>query len=171
MGDRKAETPVITREFIAENHPDIAQAFVAEGVASVDLTAARAEAAEAERNRIKAVQAQLLPGHEALIATLMFDGKTTGEQAAVQVLKAEREAGGTALAQLKAGAPAPAPAAIVEEPTPSAGNDSLPIEDRCKAEWDKDAKLRDEFGTLETYTAYMRANSEGRIKVLSKRAD
>ncbi len=47
--------------------------------------------AESERARIKSVEEQLIPGHEALIATLKFDGKTTGPEAAVQVLQKEKE--------------------------------------------------------------------------------
>jgi hypothetical protein len=47
--------------------------------------------AESERERIKGVEEQLIPGHEALIASLKYDGKTTGPEAAVQVLKKERE--------------------------------------------------------------------------------
>jgi hypothetical protein len=47
--------------------------------------------AKAERERIRAVEAQFLPGHEDLIAKLAFDGKTTGEQAAVTVLAAEKK--------------------------------------------------------------------------------
>ena len=47
--------------------------------------------AKSERARIQAVQEQCLPGHEALIQTLMFDGKTTGDQAAVQILAAEKK--------------------------------------------------------------------------------
>lgn len=47
--------------------------------------------AESERERIKSVEEQLLPGHEALITSLKYDGKTTGAEAAVQVLKAEKE--------------------------------------------------------------------------------
>jgi ribosomal protein L16 Arg81 hydroxylase len=47
--------------------------------------------AEAERKRIQSVEEQTLPGHEALIAKLKFDGHTTAQQAAVQVLAAERK--------------------------------------------------------------------------------
>jgi len=47
--------------------------------------------AEAERKRIQSVEEQALPGHEDLVAKLKYDGHTTGEQAAVQVLAAERE--------------------------------------------------------------------------------
>lgn len=51
---------------------------------------AMAEGAQRERERIQAVRAQVLPGHEALIEKLAFDGKTTGPEAAVAVLAAER---------------------------------------------------------------------------------
>ena len=44
--------------------------------------------ADAERARIRAVEAQALPGHEALIADMKFDGKTTGPEAAVRVASA-----------------------------------------------------------------------------------
>lgn len=63
--------------------------------------------ADAERARIRAVEAQALPGHEALIAEMKFDGATTGPEAAVRILAAEREKGGAMLAQLIADAPAP----------------------------------------------------------------
>lgn len=53
-------------------------------------TEALAEGAAQERARIQAVRAQTLPGHEALIETLAFDGKTTGPEAASAVLAAER---------------------------------------------------------------------------------
>lgn len=53
---------------------------------------ALAEGATQERARIQAVRAQALPGHDALIEQLAFDGKTTGDQAAAAVLAAERSA-------------------------------------------------------------------------------
>jgi signal peptide peptidase SppA len=50
----------------------------------------RAEGAAGERDRIAAVRAQSLPGHEALIERLAADGHTTGPEAAVQVVAADR---------------------------------------------------------------------------------
>lgn len=44
-----------------------------------------------EQARIASVEAQLVPGHEKLIAALKADGTTTGEQAAVKILAAEKE--------------------------------------------------------------------------------
>lgn len=50
-----------------------------------------AAGAKAERERIQAVRAQSMAGHETLIDTLAFDGTTTGPEAAVAVLQAHRE--------------------------------------------------------------------------------
>ena len=80
-------------------HPDVAEALINEG---------REAGATAERERIQAVEAQSMPGHEALIATLKFDGKTSGPEAAVQVLAAEKAKKGDALANLRADAAAAA---------------------------------------------------------------
>lgn len=73
------------------------------------------EGATQERQRIQAVEAQLMPGHEKLVAELKFDGKTTGPEAAVKVLNAEREKKATVLANLKEDATKPAPSS--EAPT------------------------------------------------------
>lgn len=54
------------------------------------LAQGRTEGAAAERDRIAAVRAQSLPGHEALIDKLAADGQTSGPQAAAAVLAAER---------------------------------------------------------------------------------
>jgi capsid assembly protease len=63
--------------------------------------------ATAERERIKAVEAaaQGFPGHDELVAKIKFDGKTTGDQAASQILAAERTLRGDKLKDLKADAP------------------------------------------------------------------
>jgi hypothetical protein len=73
------------------------------------LTQGRTEGATAERERIQAVEKVSLPGHETLIATLKFDGKTSGPEAAVQVLKSERELREKNLSQIRTEAPKPVP--------------------------------------------------------------
>jgi signal peptide peptidase SppA len=50
----------------------------------------RAEGASGERDRIAAVREQALPGHEALIEQLAADGKTSGPEAAMRVIAADR---------------------------------------------------------------------------------
>lgn len=42
---------------------------------------------------------------------------------------------------------------------------NLPVEERCKQEWEKSADLRAEFGSLSTYTAFKRAEESGRVRI------
>lgn len=100
----KEEPMEITAENIQKEHPHIADAF-------------RAEGASAERARIQGVEAQSMRGHEALIASLKFDGKTTGAEAAMQVLAAEKTRLSNVKADIVSDAPPPA-AATVNEPAP-----------------------------------------------------
>lgn len=84
---------------------ELAAQFVAENAEACALI--RAEGAASERARIQSVREQAMPGHESLIEALAFDGKTTGPEAAVQVLAAERARLGNQAAARQADAPAP----------------------------------------------------------------
>jgi signal peptide peptidase SppA len=96
------ETMDVTK--LKAEHPDVAAALIAEG-------------ATAERERIQAVHAAAMPGHEKLIATLAFDGKTTGGEAALQVIAAEKAKKGNRLAAMQAdAAAATVPHAAAPEP-------------------------------------------------------
>jgi len=133
----------------------------------------RIEGANAERQRIKDVEAAVLPGHEPLIAALKFDGKTTGNEAAAQVIVAERGKLGRRAEDLNADAAA-ATAKVVDPPagTPPKKDRvdmSLPVEERCKAEWMHDAKLRGEFGNVEEYISFTKAKESGQAKFLKDR--
>lgn len=72
----------MTPEEIKAQFPDAFNAIHTEG---------HQAGAAAERARIQGVRAQSMPGHEALIEKLAFDGHTTGEQAAVALVSAMRE--------------------------------------------------------------------------------
>lgn len=154
----------ITLAMIKEKYPDIAAALRAEGADTAKPVLA-AEAATAERERIKAVMAQAMPGHEKLINALAFDGKTTGPEAAVQVLSAERGTRSATLADIKADTPAPVQHATEQDaPVP------VTDEEKAKAAWDKDAKLQAEFsGNFASYLAYQTAVNKGQVKVLNQR--
>lgn len=148
----------ITRETLAAEAPDVLSAVLAEG-------------AQTERARIQAVLGQALPGHEALVNTLAFDGKTTGPEAAAAVLAAERTARETQRKAAASDAPAPVPTKPAATlPAAGAAEDpNAPLEERAKAKWDADAKLRADFGdSFATYLAAERATAAGRVKVLSK---
>jgi hypothetical protein len=153
------------RTQLAAEHPALVESILAEG---------RTAGATAERERILAIEAAAIPGHDALIAKLKGDSSVDAGAAALQILAAERTARVAAGDARASEAPAPlrlVPAATVQ---PSAAekdqvDQSLPIEERCKQSWDKDAAIRAEFGTLSAYTAHTRAAENGQVKVLNKR--
>ena len=104
---------------IASLDLDAIVAALAEHHAPV-FAAIRQQGAAAERERIQAVRAQLMPGHERLIESLAFDGKTTGPEAAVAVINAERAAADKRRAALASDTPPPVAA------DPSATGDTPP---------------------------------------------
>lgn len=161
-------TNMITKDFIAANHPGIADAFRAEGHSQGRSEGAN-DGSQRERERILALDALPSRGHEALVATLKADGRTSAAEGALQILSAEQAKGGKMLAALIKDAPAAVPAATDLAESNPAAND-LPIDERCKATWDKDAKIRAEFGNLEGYLAYEKAISGGHVRVLGKKS-
>lgn len=160
QGDRAMDMATLRAD-----HPDLVNALIAEG-REQGLT----DGASIERARILGIEAQAsgLPGHEALVAKLKADGQTTPEQAAVQVLAAERGSLANRAQALHNDAPKPAPHAAAPNEESAASLDSLPLEDRCKAQWDASADLRAEFGSLAAYTAFTKNQAAGRARVLSK---
>lgn len=164
--DAEMKPTDITKAYMQENAPDVAAEFYddghKEGVASVDVAAITKAANLAERTRISGVLDQDLPGHEAMLKALAFDGKTTPEQAAVAVLQAEKSVAKNRVAHISADAreldgladAAPAPAPTSKPKT-------------HREIWDADADLREEFhGEFETYEAYEKAVAAGRVKIL-----
>jgi signal peptide peptidase SppA len=110
---------VMDRATLEQQHPALfaqlkaefsatATASATSSIATATATATAAGAA-AERDRIAAVRAQTLPGHEALVESLAFDGKTTGPEAAMAVMAAERARIAGAAAAHAADAPQAAP--------------------------------------------------------------
>ena len=73
---------------LKEQHPALFAQIETETAAAV--AAASVTAAAAERERITGVRATALPGHEKLVETLAFDGKTTPAEAALAVNAAHR---------------------------------------------------------------------------------
>lgn len=170
----------MTPEILAEKFPDVFQAVKNQGF-GIGVEKGTADGfkeghtkgfcagAESERQRIKAVEAQSLPGHEALIEQLKADGKTTGEQAAIAVLNAEKEKRKTRLQTLQDGAIPPVPPSSTDaDAFKGEDNKNLPVEERTKAEWDKNANVRSEFHSYASFLAYTKAFEAGRAKILTK---
>lgn len=81
--------PMNAAELKAQHPETYAAVFEAGRKAGIDE--GKTAGATAERERIQAVEAAWMPGHEKLIADLKFDGKTTGGEAALAVIQAEKE--------------------------------------------------------------------------------
>ncbi len=101
---------VVTRASLEADHPALFAQLQAE------FTAA---GASAERDRIKGVREQVMPGCEALIDTLAMDGKTTPAEAAMAVNSMQRDALAAAARAHKDDAPAAARSAPTGEDKPA----------------------------------------------------
>jgi hypothetical protein len=94
------EESIVDLKELKEKHADIYAAVVAEGkllgiaeaetAGAAKIAEARTAGAVAERQRIADVRAQSIAGHEALIEGFVMDGHTSGPEAAVAVLAAEK---------------------------------------------------------------------------------
>jgi len=156
----------ITKGYVSEHHPEIAEAFRDEGA-----EAARKEGAVTERERIQAVLNVSMVGHEELIKGLAFDGKTTGPEAAVQVINAEKESKEKIVAGIKADAAHlnNVNASTGQEPE-TAEVSNLPVEERCEANWGQSASLRAEFNdNYDAYLAYEKRAEKGKVRVLGQK--
>lgn len=175
----KATKPSI--EALQKEHPDIYQDVLALGEANAaeGIEAAKADASNAgkseglaaglkqgeiigakkERERILAVEASGMPGHEKLIATLKADGTTTGPEAAAQVVKAENDKRASGLSNLNAEAPAPVAAETTDTSVPEAKTP----DEALKAAWDgKDGEaLKATYGKdgYDSYVGYYKADA------------
>lgn len=164
---------------LMEKHPELYQAVLAEGQASASvadqaaLAAARAEGATAERERIQSVEAACMPGHEKLIASLKYDGVTTGGQAALQVIGAEAQLRAGALTAMISEANQPVAAAAAtatgEVKGESTADEDAPVEERAVVQWEKNPALKKEFTSQEAYVAYCRKQEDGRVRILNKK--
>lgn len=154
----------------------VAPAPVPAAAPAPDLAAVRAEGATAERQRVLGIQghARMVPGHDALVATMIADPAVTAEAAASRLLEAQsaKAPGQTVLHALatdgsQTGKPAPAPSALAAPGHPQ-GVDQTP--DGWKKEWAASKDLQAEFVTADDYAACRAAESRGAVKVLAGKA-
>jgi hypothetical protein len=147
------------------------EAFImstATDITPVQLDAARAEGVKQERARVsdinksfKTVWGDTPPAGEDKVrdglvelGTSAADAETYFKTRKLTMLtnEAPKSAGG--------GSDAPNPIKV--------DLSKLPLEDRCKVEFDGSPELRDEFGSLSVYVAFKRAEANGQVKILKK---
>lgn len=162
LEELKTKHPDVYAQALAEGKTDGTVEGVKTGKAA-GIDEGKTLGAAAERQRIADVRAQLIPGHDALIDQLAADGKTTGPEAAVKMVAAEKVSKEAALAAFKAdgalgvaqpAAPAPAGPVVTD----------LPVEKQAKIAWDKSPDLRKEFGgVFDNYLAFEKHKDSIRI--------
>lgn len=163
----------VTLNWLRENRPEVLDEARAE-ITNETTEAARAEGATAERERIKAVENAALPGHEKLVDAAKWDGKSTGEQVALQIVEAERGRRAAVAQQIRDGGGVPDP--IDGPPAPPASitdySQIADVTERAKAMWEDDAEYdgrnAKSWQSLDHFAAYMKASESGRVRVLGK---
>lgn len=136
-----AEMP-ITREQLAAEAPDV-------------LAAIQQEGASAERSRIQSIEAQAIPGHDALISALKFDGKSTAGDAAMALLAAEKKTRSAAASALASDAPTP----LALTPTAAVDASSKPA--LTKTEIDAKAKAHVKANPAVSYVEAVKHITQG----------
>ncbi|MGD9923130.1 MAG: S49 family peptidase [Pseudorhodoplanes sp.] len=150
----------ISLDTLRASHPTLAASLMQAGM-------------DAERQRIAGIEAVALPGHEALIAEMKADGKTTPEQAAARIVQAERalretRAQGVRDVETVTGALKSAPTvAGPVDPRPGA---VAATPDGWTAEWKASAELQERHDTAEAYVSYQQGVASGRIRILSRKS-
>lgn len=163
----------MTKETLQAEHPDVYKAIMDAGIAQGEKQGEQ-RGAQQERDRIKAVEDQAMPGHQALIDTLKFDGKTSGPEAAMAVLAAEKSKRKATLGNLKADADdskaGDLPPDDPQSKPKASQDDNLSAEEKQKKAWDGDADLRAEFSeNFNAYKAYENAAGRGDAKVFGQK--
>ena len=156
---------------LKSKYPDLCAAIVAEATADTEakITAAKAEGAAAEQLRIKGVREQSVPGHEALIEAMAFDGKSTAADAAMAIVAAEKTLRGTAMANLQQGASPVIPPINGEDLAAAGKKETGTVEEMAKAAWDKSEDIRDEFRSFGAYLAFRKAEAAGQVKIFGQK--
>lgn len=161
----------ITADYIKKEFPDVTHAIIQE-VSSDIKKEAFADGAKHERDRIMAIESAALPGHEDLIAEAKKDGSITAEKLALKIIAAEKSKASDYLANSKTSEsemPKIEPNIEPESKQKEKIDAHLPIEQKAKILWDKDSKLRSEFGDdFESYHAFAKAEEANQVRILSK---
>ena len=183
MSKETIERSAITADFIKSEFPDIAEKLAKENSDKIKTEtkdsafaegkkAGFAEGIKSERERILAIEEAALSGHEDLVAQAKKDGDMTAEKLALQIIAKEKQRGGKYLESIKEAEkeiPKVEPNIEANMQSKSKIDSNAPIEERTKAEWQNDSKLRTEFDNdYDSYFSYKKACEAGQIKILSR---
>lgn len=143
------------------------------GITVAHLEAAKAEGhaagVTAERARVAAIHTSFAavwgenpPAAQLKIRDGLIDLGIKAEEAETEFKKQK-------LTQLTEAAPTSAGGGAEQPDRKTVDLSKLPLEDRCKAEWEQNVGgVREEFATLSQYQAFKQAEARGAVKILKK---
>ncbi len=158
--NKERETVTMTVESMKNEHKEVAQALINEGIEK-GKAEGLAAGIKAESERIQNLEAAFkgFEHHGTLLAELKADGKTTAEQAAIKILAAEREKLQSTAKNLKEDGSqavvASATNAHAEEakPDPVKATGAISLEEAEKL-YASDERVRKEFRTAKNFYNY-----------------
>ena len=174
MSKESIERSAITADFIKTEFPDIAEKLAKENSEKIKTEtkeSAFAEGIKSERERILAIEEAALSGHEDLVAQAKKDGNMTAEKLALQIIAREKQRGTKFLESAKE-AEKEMPKVDPSFEANTSGKEKVdkdaPLEERAKAEWQNDSKLRSEFNNdYDAFFAFKKASENKQVKILS----
>ena len=149
------------KETLMKQHPELVKDIKQEGH-NEGFSAGKAEGIKTESERIKAIEELPIKGHETLVETMKFDGKTAAPDIAMAILKAEKVA--REVVQTEMAQDAPAPIKLEQDDSEVTNHSHLPVKERCEKIWNSNPKIREQFSSLDSFTAYEKGIETGRIK-------
>ncbi len=176
------ERSAITADFIKSEFPEIAEKLAKENSEKIRSETKESsfaegkkagfnEGIEAERKRILAIEEAALAGHEDLTAKAKQDGGMTAEKLALQIVAREKQRGTKYVESQKEAEkemPKVEPSFESTSPEKTKVDKDAPLEDRAKAEWQNDSKLRSEFGNdYDAFLSFKKASENNQVKILS----
>lgn len=182
MSKETIERSAINADFIKSEFPDIAEKLAKENSDKIrsetketafneGKKAGLIEGAKAERDRILEIEEAALSGCEDLVMKAKQDGDMTAEKLALQIVAREKQRGTKYVDQSKEAEkemPKVDPSFENTASNKAKVDQDAPLEDRAKAEWQNDSKLRSEFGNdYDSYLAYKKASEGNQVKILS----
>lgn len=152
---------------LEKDHPEIYQAIFNAGK-DLGIKDGEKKGIEAERERINAINAAVIPGHDELVKKCIDDGLSAGETA-VKILAAEKNHLKAQAEVIQKEAPKPVnvdvPPVEPKEET-KVDKKNLPLDLKAKAEWDESPDLRSEFiDDFGNYLAFCKAKQDGQARI------
>jgi len=182
MNKETIERSAITADFIKSEFPEIAEKLAKENSEKIKSETKESsfaegkksgfnEGVEAERKRILAIEEAALAGHEDLTAKAKQDGDMTAEKLALQIVAREKQRGTKYVESQKEAEkemPKVDPSFESTSQEKTKVDKDAPLEDRAKAEWQNDSKLRSEFGNdYDAFLSFKKASENNQVKILS----